>query len=206
MILETLEDLKRNPIKQTIDQRIKDFQDLGNEGNDEIFKELCFCFLTSNFNAERAWKMQTEIGDGFISLPREDLASALKRLGHRFPNARSNFIVEARKHKDNLKDIINQQNNEKELRNWLVGNVKGLGYKEASHFLRNIGFRNLAIIDFHIIDFLVKNKIIRKPKYLTKKKYLYIEEKLRKIADKTDLNLAELDLYLWYLETGKVLK
>ena len=28
----------------------------------------------------------------------------------------------------------------------------------------------------------------------------------RKIGEKADLNLAELDLYLWYIETGKVLK
>ena len=33
-----------------------------------------------------------------------------------------------------------------------------------------------------------------------------IEEKLRRLSKPVGLNLAELDLYLWYLETGKVLK
>ena len=150
-------------------------------------------------------RMQEEIGNGFSKLLQPEMAAKLKELGHRFPNARSRYMTEARKHRDNLKEILGGKSG-KEARGWLVKNVKGLGYKEASHFLRNVGYRNLAIIDFHIVDLLVKNKIIRKPKYLTKKKYLYIEEKLRKIADKTDLNLAELDLYLWYLETGKVLK
>ena len=93
-----------------------------------------------------------------------------------------------------------------EIREWIVKNVKGLGYKEASHFLRNIGYKNLAIIDFHIIDVLVKNKIIKRPKTLTKKKYLEIENKLRTIAKKAKMTLAELDLYLWYMETRKVLK
>ena len=63
-----------------------------------------------------------------------------------------------------------------------------------------------AIIDFHIIDLLVDYKIINKSKSLTKKNYLKIENILRGIANKTDLSLAELDLYLWYMETGKILK
>jgi len=63
-----------------------------------------------------------------------------------------------------------------------------------------------AIIDFHIIDILTDYKLIKKPKTITKKKYLEIENVLKKIADKTNLSLAELDLYLWYLETGKILK
>ena len=41
---------------------------------------------------------------------------------------------------------------------------------------------------------------------MSKKKYLEIEGLLRKIAGKTGLTLGELDLYLWYLETGKILK
>ena len=88
----------------------------------------------------------------------------------------------------------------------MVDNIKGLGMKEASHFLRNIGFKDFAIIDFHIIDILVKYGLIKKPKTLTKNKYLEIEGILKEIAKKTNLNLAELDLYLWYEETDKVLK
>jgi len=68
-------------------------------------------------------------------------------------------------------------------------------YKEASHFLRNIGSTNLAIIDFHIINLLINYGLIEKPKTITCKKYLEIEGLLREIADKLDLNLAELDLY-----------
>ena len=48
--------------------------------------------------------------------------------------------------------------------------------------------------------------IINKPKTITKNKYLEIEEKLIDLAKKTNLTLAELDLYLWYTETGKILK
>jgi len=93
-----------------------------------------------------------------------------------------------------------------ERRAWLVDNIKGLGYKEASHFLRNIGFDDYAIIDFHILDLLERYRLIKKPKTLTTKQYRKIEHVLQKLATKTNLTLAELDLYLWYLETGKILK
>ncbi|MFX1391198.1 MAG: N-glycosylase, partial [Promethearchaeota archaeon] len=63
-----------------------------------------------------------------------------------------------------------------------------------------------AIIDFHIIDILVSYNLIEKPKTLSKSKYLEIEGVLKDIGRRLKLNLAELDLYLWYLETGKILK
>jgi N-glycosylase/DNA lyase len=72
--------------------------------------------------------------------------------------------------------------------------------------MRNIGFENVAIIDFHIIDILERYGLIEKPKTLTKKNYLYIESVLNELAQKCSVTLADLDLYLWYLETGKLLK
>jgi N-glycosylase/DNA lyase len=35
---------------------------------------------------------------------------------------------------------------------------------------------------------------------------LEIEEVLKELSEKTNINLGELDLYLWYEETGKILK
>jgi len=96
--------------------------------------------------------------------------------------------------------------NDPDIRIKLVENIKGIGFKEASHFLRNIGHKNVAIIDFHIVDLLVKNRIIEKPKTITPKKYSEIEEILKQLTKETNTNLGELDLYLWYEETGKVLK
>ncbi|RLJ01430.1 MAG: N-glycosylase, partial [Candidatus Aenigmatarchaeota archaeon] len=170
-----------------------------------IFKELCFCILTANFNAERSIKIQEEIGDGFLRMTEKQIAKNLKDLGHRFPNTRARYIVEARKRKNLVRKMLNQKN-EQEIREWLVKNIKGIGYKEASHFLRNIGFENVGIIDFHIIDVLTKFGLIKKPKTLGKKKYLEIEKILKKLSEKLNISLARLDLYLWYIETGKILK
>ena len=90
-------------------------------------------------------------------------------------------------------------------RDWLVANVKGMGMKEASHFLRNCGNFDFAIVDFHIVDLLKREGIISDA-VLNERRYLEIEEVLRELASELGMSLGELDLYLWYMETGKILK
>ena len=94
------------------------------------------------------------------------------------------------------------------LREWLIENVKGMDYKEASHFLRNVGFGDdIAILDRHILKNLVRYSIIDEvPKSLTGKKYLEIEEKMRKFAQKAGIPFAHLDLLWWSEETGEIFK
>ncbi|MBI4453877.1 N-glycosylase/DNA lyase [Candidatus Woesearchaeota archaeon] len=216
---KSIEQLKHNEVGKLIVSRLNQFSLLRKRNITEIFKELCFCIMTANFQAEKSIFIQKEIGNGFLNLSENELANKLKQLGHRFPNTRAKYICEARKFKDklteNLKNLNisnlnkhSKQYNEFKIREWLVENIKGIGYKEASHFLRNIGFTNLAIIDFHIIDILNEHKLIQTPKNksLSRTSYIEIEKRLGEIAKKTKLSLAELDLYLWYMETGKVLK
>ncbi len=148
------------------------------------------------------------MGLDFLRLSQEELAKRLKEVGYRFPNTRAQYICDSRKWYGKLSSLLDSYNaeNERNLRNWLAKNVKGLGLKESSHFLRNIGYTNCAIIDFHIVDILVDHGIVEKPKTLTKKKYEEIENVLEKIAQNKNLNLAELDLILWFMETGQILK
>jgi len=217
-----IEELKKDKISKLISSRIKEFKT--KRSSEEVFSELCFCILTANFNAERSIQIQEQIREkGFLNFPEQKLASKLKELGHRSPNTRAKYIVEARGQVGKIYSLIGEkdsisQTKEKlkqkesstapEIRNWLVKNINGLGLKESSHFLRNIGFEDFAIIDFHIVDLLVREGLIvkQKPGALAPKIYREIEQALVKLGKKTDLNLAELDLYLWYLETGKVLK
>jgi len=199
-------DLMNSEIRKVVDARIAEFRELGKKDEKGMFKELCFCVLTANFSAERGMRIQKAVGDGFLTLSQAKLAERLRELGHRYPNTRAQYIVEARRHLGSLKRMTESSNGGSAMREWLVKNVKGLGYKEASHFLRNIGFTDLAILDFHIIDIMERCGAVVRPKTLTKKKYLEIERVLEKFAKKRNMNLAELDLYLWYMETGKVLK
>ena len=205
-IISKIGQVKGSSISKIISQRMNEFKELGEKSDGEIFKELCFCLLTANFNANGGIKIQKEINNGFLHLSREELAQKLAIFGHRFPNARAKFIFEARKYKDDIRNLLGSFSDEKTARNWLAENIKGLGMKESSHFLRNIGYKNIAIVDFHIMDLLAKHGLIEKPKTLTAKKYVEIENMLENLAKKLNMSLGELDLYLWYLETGKVLK
>lgn len=195
--------LKRGKVRRIVESRLKEFKENG-KNPDKIFSELCFCICTANNSAERGLRAQQEID--FCSLPEPSLRKKMRRIVCRFYNHKTDYIIEARGLRNELPKRVNATSSGKELREWVVKNVKGLSYKEASHFLRNIGFDDVAIIDFHIIDLLVKNGMIKRPKALAKKKYLGIESVLEGLAKRAGTDLAELDLYLWYLETGKILK
>lgn len=206
-LIDSIKNQQNSNVRGIVDAKISEFKLFSNAQNSELFKELCFCLMTANFVAEKSLAIQNKIDTGFITLTESELAEQLKKCGHRFPNARAKYIVGAREHINNLEKIIKGKD-EQEIREWFVKNVKGLGYKEASHFLRNIGFENFAIVDFHIVDLLARHNLIEKPKTksFSRKKYLEIENVLEGIAKKTNLSLAELDLYLWYSETGKIVK
>ena len=203
-LLDSITQLKSSEIRNLINSRIQEFSQIKSSTIDKIFNELCFCIMTANCSAEQCIRVHEKINGGFNYLSQEQLTDKFKEFGDRFPNIRSKYITEAIDFKEELENIISSQ--ETDIRDWLVKNIKGLGYKEASHFLRNIGYKNYAIIDFHIVDLLVKYNLIKKPKTMTKRKYLEIEGILQNLGEKVALNLAELDLYLWYMETGKVLK
>ncbi|MFX1355855.1 MAG: N-glycosylase/DNA lyase [Promethearchaeota archaeon] len=206
-LIKTVDNLKNDQVSIMINSRLQEFERIRNQDIRQIFKELCFCIMTANCGAEKCIEIHEKIGDEFLTLTEVELKEKFKEYGYRFPNVRSKFIIEARETKQEIEHKIKSQEiHDKELRNWLVKNIKGLGLKEASHFLRNIGFKNCAIIDFHIVDILVKHGLVDKPKTMTKNKYLDIENVLNNLGKSLDLNMAELDLYLWYLETGKVLK
>ena len=205
-LLKTIEDLKKkSQIKSTIKEKISEFESFKNKKINEIFKELCFCIMTANCAAEKCIQIHGEIGNDFLTLNEIQLIKKFKELGYRFPNVRAKYILKAREKISDLQRVLNNYNNH-DLRIWISESILGLGFKEASHFLRNIGYKEYAIIDFHIVDILKKYNLIEKPKTMSKKKYLEIEYILKEIANKLDLNLAELDLYLWYLETGKILR
>jgi len=199
--------LKKTEIGNIISHRMKHFKELSRKNDDEWFSELCFCLLTANSTAKLGISIQYDIGfDGFYNMTHDELSKYLKGRGHRFWNKRAEFIHCARKNRD-VKNELSGIHTVEDKREWLVKNVKGIGYKEASHFLRNTGHDDVAILDRHILSIMHKfGMISERPKSLTRKRYLELEQKLKPLAKETNLSLAELDLYLWYMKTGEILK
>lgn len=192
--------MKNREIKRVIDQRLLEFSSFKNKNCIEWFSELCFCLLTANASAAGGMKVQAEVSPKeFLELSQEKLAEKLKKIGYRFPNVRSKYIVGARKFQ-NIKELI-QKMSSQEAREFLVKNVKGLGMKEASHFLRNTGRLDVGILDKHIM-----RSLGYEVKSMNPQRYEKVEKDLIKLARKTGTNLAELDLILWWKQTGTVLK
>jgi len=206
-LISQIRRLMASHVAEQVETRTRQFKILNSKGNDDWFSELCFCILTANSSARLGISIQEAIGpEAFLRLAEEELATRLRQIGHRFSKRRAHFIVSAREF-SHIKDVVVSIGNEKQARDWLVKNVLGLGYKEASHFLRNVGYDDLAILDRHILRTLCENRIIDEiPKGLGRCKYLEIESKLRDLSIQLGMPLSKLDLYIWYMKTGTVLK
>ncbi len=205
---------KRNEIRA----RLKEFSGVEKEGDRRIFEELCFCILTANTSAEMGLRSIAGIRDVIHDGALEDVRSMLKKSGYRYPNKRAEYIVETR---NRLKEDIGPDpgiclgekiasfDDKNELREYFVKNVKGFCFKEASHFLRNIGLRGYAILDKHILACLFEYGVVERldqksPK--NRNEYLEIEEKMKRFSRKAGIDFDELDLLFWSSKTGKILK
>jgi len=133
---------------------------------------------------------------------------------HRFPNSRGTYVYETREYLREacgleLRRALKGFSDGDARRDFFAANrsVRGIGYKEASHFLRNVGYRGYAILDKHLLARLAEFGVIESPKPpSTKAKYLAIEDKVKIFADTIGIDFDELDLLLWYTKTGEILK
>lgn len=200
--------------RQEIRSRLAEFESIRNAGSDErLWEEMVFCFFTGGCSARMGLNAVNAVRSLLMDGTQEQLAAALTGV-HRYPNARSRYIVHSRNFLQEHCDLaLNKKlgsfRDHHERRDWLVKEkgIKGLGYKEASHFLRNVGFRGYAILDKHILRSLAELKIIDEPKPPnTRTAYLTIEEKLKHLTRRLRIDFDELDLVLWSMKTGVILK
>lgn len=192
--------------KKTIRQRLDDFARIQ---SDDYFYELVYCLLTPQSSAVNAGKAVEALKDEGLLEKDLEASEILFRKQHyiRFHNTKAKRLREVKENYNQILSKLCNGTTSRELREWLVKNVNGLGWKEASHFLRNIGHRDLAILDRHILKNLKKHKVIRSlPKTLTAKRYLSIEKKFKVFARDIGITIDELDLLFWSNETGEILK
>ncbi|MGH9940870.1 MAG: N-glycosylase/DNA lyase [Pyrinomonadaceae bacterium] len=201
--------------RAAIRQRLAEFSDVWRRGtNDLLWEELVFCIFTAGASARMGLNSVEAVRPLLARGTHEELAGALSGV-HRYPQARSGYIVVTRDYlrRDcslRLRERLSGFADPLERRDWLARErgVKGLGYKEASHYLRNVGFSGYAILDKHILRSLAELGVIESPAPpTTRARYLAIEAKLREFArDVVRIDFDELDLVLWSMKTGEILK
>jgi N-glycosylase/DNA lyase len=199
--------------RDAIQRRLEDFSRVQPS---QYFYELVYCILTpqsSAVNAAKAVKRLQAINFyGTLCDPEPILFQ--KNFYIRFHKTKARLLVQLRESFPEILAVLSDGESIPKdsrsisvLREWLVEHVKGFGYKEASHLLRNIGHRDLAILDRHILKNLKRFGAVRTiPKTLTPKQYLNLEKQFHRFAEAVGIPLDELDLLFWSLETGEILK
>ena len=212
----TIERIKTAYIERGADvrQRISEFEAIwANESDARLWEEMVYCFFTGGCSARMGLNSIEAVRPILLTGNHEELMNALVGR-HRYPRARAGYIVASRDFLQEhcamrLREKLNSFDDHFERRDWLVKEkrIKGLGYKEASHFLRNIGLKGYAILDKHILRSLAELKIIESAKPPNSRlKYLTIEKEVKKLAVCLKIDFDELDLVLWSLKTGEILK
>jgi N-glycosylase/DNA lyase len=188
--------------KDLIEKRLYEFSEVPEK---DYFYELCFCLLTPGSKARQAERVIDFLKEKDFENQAIDFGDELKKV--RFHNTKKKRLVDMKKKYPQILSEVRRSNDNFKLREYLVGHVDGLGYKEASHFLRNIGRKNLAILDRHILKNLVKLEVLDEyPNSLSRKAYLEIESRFKQLAKGNSVSIDELDLLFWSLETGEIFK
>ncbi|HQE06114.1 MAG TPA: hypothetical protein PLJ57_07585 [Tepidanaerobacteraceae bacterium] len=126
----------------------------------------------------------------------------LASLGYRFPKIRAFQLNKARNAIVNKSLLVMICNGEepKDIRKYLVNEFSGLGPKQASMFLRNIGISNdLAILDNHVIRYMRLQNLLYNNRYNTSTLPAYerVEKIIIDYADKLGFPVGCLDLAIW---------
>lgn len=210
--LKEFDDFYNKTVSWFFEDGKMELREVDKKDDERIFEELCFCILTANTSAEMGMKAIDKIRHLLVNGSVDKMSKNLEGT-YRFNNLRPAYIKHTRdflknNHNFELKNKIeSMKNNLEELRDFFVDNVKGFGYKEASHFLRNIGFKGYAILDKHILSSLLEFRVIDDIKLpLNSKSYKEIEKKLKIFSNEIDIPMDEMDLLLWSRRNGKILK
>lgn len=213
--MTSFEELKRSYAmkKPLISERMREFAEIYAQDDEAIFMELCFCIFTAGASAKMGLASIDAIKDIILTATADELEARIEGK-HRYPKARAGYIIHTRDYLQRewdlqMKKLIESFQDRIELRNFFATSkgIKGIGFKEASHFLRNIGIKGYAILDKHILRSLHEFGVIDSPKPPTSgKKYLEIEAKLEEFAREIDVDFDDLDLLLWSNKTGEILK
>ena len=212
----TIDELKRLYAvkRREIRSRLSEFARVGRSGSHEaLFEELTFCIYTAGASARMGLRSVEGVRPVLMNGTKRQIQKSL-RTRHRFPNARGAYVWETREYLRErcdlkLREVLNDLRDADQRRDFFAANrdVRGLGYKESSHFLRNIGYRGYAILDKHLLGRLAEFGVIDSAKPpSTKNRYVTIEERLKQFAESIAIDFDELDLLLWYSKTGEILK
>ncbi len=198
-------------VRELIERRLAEFRSVDRRDAVRLFEELAFCVMTPQSRARAALRAVEELKSRGLLLGGgpEEVAEVLRRNGIRFHNQKAKYVVKNRElvrgDEPRLIELLGEDVHR--VREVLVEVVWGFGLKEASHFMRNIGYSGLAVLDRHVLRWMKDLGAIEEvPGTLTRRRYLELERRFIRLSEELGLAPEALDLLLWYASTGEVLK
>lgn len=191
--------------KEEIGSRLSEFKETFQKADDlQVFHELSFCILSSGVGPKIAGQCMRAIEEKLADGEEDELLGCIEAI-HKYAENASRYIVFTREylkkeHGFLLKSLVSSFEDRAQRRDFFAKNpgIKGLGYMQASHFLRNLGFSGYAILDRNNLASLSELGIIGEAKYpLSKKRYIETENLMADAAGKLGMSLDEFDLLLW---------
>ena len=185
-------------------------QDFASVPKHRRFYELCFCLMTPQSSAVHASMVQADLEQMNFLENGQDVVNVLRAPDRyiRFHHTKHRRLHHAREQWPMIEALLYDTSiSEQDRRNRLREIVNGFGMKEASHFLRNIGHRGLAIIDRHLLTNLVTCGVYEEiPSVSTIKCYEDVERKFTDYCESIGIDMDEIDLLFWCAQTGHILK
>lgn len=191
---------------------------------DELLYEAVVCIFGSQLQYEMAVALADIVRSGglllpsslkqsdfqdralvILSRPVEYFVDGVSRVSMpRFKNRLSKLLADTitmiHCRGSSLKSILLAADSASVARQQLVEKVAGFGPKQASLYLRRIGYcADLAVLDIHILDYLrLSQGFAPQPSYLSRiSSYELIEAEFRDIANDFGFGLGRVDLAMW---------
>jgi N-glycosylase/DNA lyase len=193
-------------LRPTIQARLEEFARVPPS---QYFYELCFCLCTPQSKAEHAYAVVAQLQERDFERVGFDPTPLLAHKAHyiRFHNTKARRLLAVRQQWQQIASVLTSRTSSQAQRDWLAEHINGFGLKEASHFLRNIGHRNLPILDRHTLKHLLRCGVFTElPNVGTRARYLDAADGFTRFAAHICIPLDELDLLFWAMEAGLVLK
>jgi N-glycosylase/DNA lyase len=186
-----------------------------------VWYEFSCCVLSSQVPFSLAQAAADKIDESGIlsspnSRPRSDIEQDLSAILHgalsidgklrryRFPAAKSAQLAAAKSNImgcfGSLTEALNHYSDVEDTRQWFVQHAPGLGPKQASMFLRNLGVSDeMAILDRHILSYMSLTGLCHESRAAISsyKSYKSYETVLRDHANSLGYTLGLFDWALW---------
>ncbi len=162
--------------------------------------------LTRNLNKRMTSNEHVYSIEDILNSPAHSSINGKTYSRYRYPKRAAKHITESfcniEQEYGSLKDMVGAMNAPSDLRRELIDLCPGIGPKQSSHYVKNIGFTdNVAILDRHILNYLkLIDGVDICPRQVSKiEKYEEVERRFIDKVSKFNYAVSVVDQSMWFV-------